>query len=153
MRFKEGLVSANTGLNVGTDFLSLVLTSLASVFTPLATVHALTAGAAISMGLKSTVATDVTSDDLINVTIAFDKIYFEPMAQFSEQFRSTGVTAANAPGILMQIDNYQEKCSLDSARVYIRQNLVKASPQAPTGQQLPAPAGVGGGAAQAGTSH
>jgi hypothetical protein len=136
MNFKEALLSATTGINAGSDYASLILSALGSVIAPIGTVHLLTAGAMAAAGLKSTFTNDVTTDNAVNLTIAFDKIYFQPMAKLAETTLSSAITNDNAPGIVAQIVSLQEQCSLDEARAYINQNLSQGAALKPTGEPL-----------------
>jgi hypothetical protein len=63
---------------------------------------------------------------LTNVTIAFDKIYFEPMLDISKEIES-GLPNNKAASILTRIDSLQHNCSIYEANVYIIQNLTKAT--------------------------
>ncbi len=136
MTFKEGLLSATTGLNAGSDYAALILNTLGTIISPLATVHMLTAGAAAAAGLKSTFATDVAADNAVNLTIAFDRIYFQPMAKLAETSLSAALTPDTAPGVLSQIISLQAQCSLDEARAYINQNLTQSSARTASGQLM-----------------
>ena len=89
---ERSLLAANTGLNAGTDVLSLILSAIASVINPVATAHIFAGGATISTGLKTTVANDITSSALTNITIAFDKIYFEQMADLMTSIKGKTLT-------------------------------------------------------------
>jgi hypothetical protein len=135
-RFKEGVISATTGVNAGADYTALLLSAISSVVSPIATVHLLTAGAAAASGAKATYAADVTADNTVNLTIALDRIYFQPMAEFARTSLSAPVTADTAPSLLMQLVSLQQQCSLDEARAYISQNLTQGVPVAPNGRRL-----------------
>ena len=141
MTFKEGLTDANAGLNAGSDWLSLALTAVSSVVSPISANHALATSATVVTGLKTSVNKDVTTDDITNLTVALEKIYFVPMANVSADIVKHNVTAETAPGFLLRIDNLAEQCSLDSARVYIRQNLSNGEAQTPDGQPIEPPKG------------
>lgn len=136
MAFKEATISAMTGVNAGADYTALVLNALGSVLSPIATVHLLTAGATAAGGVKSTYANDVTTDNAVNLTIAFDKIYFQPMAQLASTALTGAITADAAPGLVVQIMNLQRQCSLDEARAYINQNLTQGVALTPNGLPL-----------------
>jgi hypothetical protein len=135
-RFKESVISATTGVNAGADYTALLLSAISSVVSPIATVHLLTAGAAAASGAKATYAADVTADNTVNLTIALDRIYFQPMAEFARTSLSAPVTAASAPGLLTQMASLQQQCSLDEARAYISQNLTQSVPVTPNGRPL-----------------
>ncbi len=136
MNFKEGLLSATAGINAGSDYATLILSALATVIAPIGTVHLLTAGATATTGFKSTFANDVAAGTSIDLTIAFDKIYFQPMATLAETTLSAPIPSGDAPGVIAQIVSLQEQCSLDEAQAYINQNLSQGSARKPTGQLL-----------------
>jgi hypothetical protein len=144
LSFKEQLLSESMGINAGSDYATLILSALATVIAPIGTVHLLTAGAMATTGLKTTFTNDVTTDNSANLTIALDKIYFQPMAKLAETTLSSAITSDTAPGMVAQIINLQEQCSLDEARAYISQNLSHAAPQKPTGEALSPDAVVAG---------
>ena len=136
MSFKEGLMSATTGVNAGSDYATLILNALGAVVAPVTTVHMLAAGAAATTGLKSTFATDVATDNAVNLTIAFDKIYFQPMARLAMGAIPAATTPSAAIGVVSQIVSLQAQCSLDEARAYINLNLNQSAARTADGQML-----------------
>ena len=58
---ERALIAANTGLNVGSDVVSLIFSAVGSIINPVATAHLFSAGATVATGLKTTIANDVTS--------------------------------------------------------------------------------------------
>jgi hypothetical protein len=107
------------------------LSAIASIINPIATTHLFAAGATVSTGLKSTVANDVTSSALTNVTVAFDKTYFEPMATLSKSINGKTLTDADVRDFNLQINNLNHNCSFDEANVYVS-TVLKAAPSTST---------------------
>ena len=146
---ERAILTANTGLNAGSDFFALLYSTIASVISPIQTAHLFSAASSVTVGLKTTVATDVTTAALTNMSIAFDKIYFEPMLDLSKSMES-GVTQKNAASFHAKIDNLDHNCSLYEANVYVVKNLTTSSAKPATPDvsinsapaRVPAPAPV-----------
>jgi hypothetical protein len=112
----QGILSR--AIDVEFDSISTILTALATAFTPLATVHALTAAAAISSGTKANLDTDLyhqKTSDIIATQI--DSTYFANLNAYVGGLATTigDKKAISAPIEFIKIALIHRQCSIDLA--------------------------------------
>jgi hypothetical protein len=136
-RFVNGLIAAETGTNTGLDLTTTVLSTLAATFTPLATAHALSAGAAISSGWKTAIDSDVFAKaSVANYAQAIQSTYFRDIGAYGEKLAAqTGPIDIGAE--FAQIQSIHAECSLGSAQAAIAASLHTGASTA--GLQAPPP--------------
>jgi hypothetical protein len=123
-KFLNGLVLAENTTNVGLDIMTTVFTALGTAFTPLATVHALTAAGSISSGTKTAISSDIYARATIaNYAQAIQASYYSDMKIYVD-----ALTAANDDSLVPSIEvskirTIHKECSLASAQATISSTL------------------------------
>jgi hypothetical protein len=76
-KFVNGLVLSETTVNSGLDMTTTVLSALATAFTPLSTVHALTAGATVASGWRTAINSNIYAKlTIANYAQAIEASYY-----------------------------------------------------------------------------
>ena len=97
--FLTGLVLHVTATNSALDMVTTVFTALGTAFTPIATVHALTAGGSISSGWKTAIDSDIFAQATIaNYAQAIQATYYTKMQTYINNLggSSAAVTSKQA---------------------------------------------------------
>lgn len=114
--FVDRLSTAQRGVDTSFDILSTILSALATAFTPLNTVHALTAGATISTGTKSAIASDVYAKATAPLIIQqIDNTYYTNIDVYRKEILNTDPKAIVPALEVSRIQAIHRQCSLDSA--------------------------------------
>jgi hypothetical protein len=145
--FLNQLIAAESTTDTSLDIASTILSALATAFTPLATVHGLTAAATIATGSKTAIDTDVYSKaSIANFAQAVQTTYGSDLKTYW-----TAKTTAGASVIpvveLPTINAIHAECALGPAEASIGATLQSAS-QSSGGQ----PPGGGGNATAKGAN-
>ena len=135
-RFVNALVISSVGVHGDLDILTTVFSALGTAFTPIATVHALTAAASISSGWKSAIDSDLYAQATIaNYAEVIQSTYYVDMNKYVKQLEKIP-DAEIIPEIeLTKIRPIHKECSLASAQASIHASLeppVDASKMAST---------------------
>jgi hypothetical protein len=127
--FKRRLSAGERGFDTAGDVAAGILSALGAVFTPAATVRALSAGATIVTGVKATVDADVFAKFTAPLIIqAINKTYDVDIDTQLKKLNAPGATVTVAVW-LAQIAAIHDECSLDRATTYLTaQTEAKAQP-------------------------
>lgn len=123
-KFLNGLVLAQNTSNTSLDFATTVFSALATAFTPIATIHALTAGATITSGWKNSLNADVYARATIaNYAQAIQATYYTRLNDYMN-----ALTDSNADGLVISLEvgkirTIHKECSLASAQSSISATL------------------------------
>jgi hypothetical protein len=123
-KFLNGLVLAENSSNVGLDVLTTVFSALGTAFTPIATIHALTAAVSISSGTKTAIDSDIYARATIgNYAQAIQSSYYADMKTYVDE-----LTTANEDDLIPSIEvskirTIHKECSLASAQATISATL------------------------------
>lgn len=135
-KFMNGLVLAENGVNTGLDIGTTIFSALATAFSPLATVHALTAGATISSGSKTALDADIYAKATIgNYDQAIQSTYYKSIADYL----NTLTNSTQEITLSIEVDKIRtihKECSLASAQASISSTL-----QSSPASQSPSTAG------------
>jgi len=125
LQFMNRLSVAERGIDTGFDISSTVLSSLATAFTPLATVHALSAASAISTGTKTAIDSDIYVKETAPLIIQeLNVTYWTDYYTEQKRIQDLGATTQVDPYIeLSFVQGLNRECSLD----YAIANLSKTS--------------------------
>jgi hypothetical protein len=140
-QFSLSLIGSETDFNTTSDILTTVATALGTAFTPLATVHALTAAGSIVSGSKTAVNANVwAKQPITNLLAAIGNKYYVPISAYS-----TNLEKASESDLVVsiEVDNIKaihQACNLASAQTAIQSKVAEPSG---TNQQQP---GAGEGA-------
>lgn len=127
-QFIAELTASESLSNTGLDMTTTALSALATAFTPLATVHALSSGAAISSGWKTAVDTDVFAKaGIANYAEAIQLTYYQNMHALVTTLPSNASDPMNASKALAEIQEIHQGCSLGAAQSTIAKTLQDAS--------------------------
>jgi hypothetical protein len=123
-RFVDGLVLAENSTNTGLDVMTTVFSALATAFTPVNTIHALTAAASISGGTKTAIDSDIYAKASIAIYAqAIQGTYYTDIKKYSDALTSM-VPADIEPSIEVgKIQTIHEECNLASAQAAISATL------------------------------
>lgn len=126
--FVAELTASESLSNTGLDMTTTALSALATAFTPLATVHALTAGASISSGWKTAIDTDVFAKaSIANYAEAIQLSYYQNMHNLIQSLPSDPDERVNASVFLAEVQEIHQGCSLGSAQLTVSKTLQDAS--------------------------
>lgn len=116
--FSNGLVLNENTANTGLDIATTVFSALGTLFTPLATVHAMTAGATITSGSKTAIDTDIYSKmSIANFAQAIQQTYYADMKIY---VNGLSATAAITPELeYAKIAAIHRECALAPAEMQI----------------------------------
>ncbi len=140
--YKRRLLFASRANNASFDIATTALSALATAFTPLATVHALSAAAAITSGTKTAIDADIYENATAPVMVqALQTVYDTPMASLHSKVRAAPndvalATIADEGDIIAA----HQKCSLTEAMVEIQKaQAAAAASKTDSAYQLPKP--------------
>ena len=121
--FATQLMLTQNTVNTTADISSTILTALATVFTPLTTVHALT-GATVVTGSKTAIASNIYAQATMSgLRAALDKTSFEPMLEYLKQLRDGPDKEINVSSEFSAIQLQHSQCNLAPAEVVIDQTV------------------------------
>lgn len=137
-KFVTGLVLASNTTNTSLDLLTTVFTALGSAFTPLGTVHALTAAGSVSSGWKTAINSDVYAKATIaNYAQAIQTSYYTDMKNYMTDLDNSDITKIVPEEEVAKLRSIHKECSLASAQNTISATVGSSqsgqSPQAPNG--------------------
>jgi hypothetical protein len=114
--FADRLSTAQHSVDTSFDILSGLLSAQATALTPLSTVHGLTAGAAISTGTKSAMASDVYAKATASLILQqINNTYYADISAYRKELLQRN-DATIVPALeVSRILEIHRKCSLDSA--------------------------------------
>ncbi len=131
--YKRRLLLASRANNAAFDIATTALSALATAFTPLATVHALSAAAAITSGTKTAIDADIYENATAPIMVqAIQSTYDDPMDKLhtkvltAKDDKALGTLADDA-----SVQAIHQKCSLTEALVEL-QTLQAAAAKAKT---------------------
>src|SRR5665213_2432202 len=128
-KFLNGLVLAENTSNVGLDMSTTVLSALATAFTPLATIHALTAGATITSGWKTAIDSDIYAKATIaNYAQAIQTTYYTDLATYTTALTNMDPTKVVASLESAKLRSIHKECSLAAAQSSVSAALQSPSP-------------------------
>lgn len=133
-QFVNGLVLAETTTNTGLDMITTVFSALATAFTPVNTIHALTAGATISSGWKTAINSDIYQKATIgNYAQAIQASYYTDIGNYVSAL-SIASNDTLIPSIeVSKIEAIHKECSLASAQSTISSTLQASTTTTTTG--------------------
>ena len=115
-QFTDRLSTAQRGVDTSFDILSGILSALATAFTPLNTVHALTAGATISTGTKSAIAADVYAKATAPLIVQqINNTYYANIDAYRKELLKADPKSIVPALEVSRIQAIHRECSLDSA--------------------------------------
>src|SRR5579862_1816404 len=116
--------------NTGLDILGTITSSLATVFTPLTTVHALTAASTITGGAKTAISTEFLNGVTIShITQAIQSTYSVDMKNYINYLNTvTDPNGIDVVGARSTIQSYHAECALPAADGSIASALQPSSP-------------------------
>jgi hypothetical protein len=116
-QFADRLSSVQRGVDTSFDVLTTILSALATAFTPLSTVHALTAGASISTGTKLAIDADVYAKATAALILQeIDRTYYVKVQDYGTKLSARQDVDKIIPTIeVSEIEAIHRKCSLDAA--------------------------------------
>jgi hypothetical protein len=126
-KFINGLVIAQNTVNTTGDVTSAVLTGLASVFKPLTTVHALTAGSTVVTATKASVDANIYAKaSIVNFQTALQQSYTKSMKDYTDALpRQTNVILSNE---VSKIQSIHGTCTLAATEAAILATISPGSP-------------------------
>jgi hypothetical protein len=129
--FLTNLVVASNATHTGLDMATTVFSALATAFTPLATVHALTAGATISSGWRANIDADIYAKIAVqNMVQAIQSTYYTKISGYVGDLANLNEADISVPAELTKIQTIHAFCTLASA-----EGSVSASLKAPDQSQ------------------
>jgi len=147
--FLNGLTLTENGVNTGLDMANTVFSALGTAFTPLAIVHAMTAGATITGGWRTAINADIYGKATAGTfSHAIQSTYYTDLNSYVGTLgKMSQLTASMEVAKIRSIHN---ECSLEAARATIDAALQPSGatqtgaegskPSAPAVQPPPAPA-------------
>jgi hypothetical protein len=121
--FTDRLSTAQRGVDTGFDILSGILSGLATAFTPLSTVHALTAAATISTGTKSAIAADVYAKATASLILQqINSTYYTDIGSYRESLIKRDGRSIVPALEISHIQAIHQECSLDAAIASLSRN-------------------------------
>lgn len=131
--YKRRLLLASRTSNAGFDVLTTIFSALGSVFTPLGTVHALTAAATISSGTKTAIDADIYQNATAPLMVeAIQQTYDKDMATLLQQ-QAGGGAPADPQFVYTEIIKVHSECSLTEAMAQLQLLESKQAQQSPAG--------------------
>jgi hypothetical protein len=120
--FADRLSTAQRGVDTSFDILSGVLSALATAFTPLATVHALTAAATISTATKSAINADVYARAAASLILQqINNTYYVEIKKYRDDLLARDDRNIVPALEVSSIEAIHRQCSLDSALAALSQ--------------------------------
>lgn len=122
--FVQELIVAANGTNTGLDMTTTVFSALGTAFTPLSTVHAMTAGSTITSGWKTAIDSDVYAKLTIqNLVQAIQGTYYKDMGNYLDHLTTKNESNIIVTSELGRIRVIHSECTLASAEGTITASL------------------------------
>ncbi|MGF6238579.1 hypothetical protein P3T42_000304 [Paraburkholderia sp. GAS38] len=130
-KFANQLVLTENTVNTSGDIATTILTALGTVFTPITTIHAMTAGATVVSGSKSAINANIYAKASISsMQSALDKVYTQPMLAYITALKNAGSDSAIDVGSeVLNVQMLHGNCALAEAEIFINGTVSSASPQ------------------------
>ncbi|MGA3398182.1 MAG: hypothetical protein ABSC95_03095 [Acetobacteraceae bacterium] len=123
-KFLNGLVLAANSSNLGLDALSTVFGALGTAFTPLATVHALSAAGTISSGWRANIDSDIYAKAAIAAySQAIQSTYYTDLQTYMNQLATENADDIIVSLEIAKIRTIHKECGLASAQAAISATL------------------------------
>jgi hypothetical protein len=134
--FLNSLVLTETGTNTSLDMLTTVFSALGTAFTPIATVHSLTAAATISGGWKTAIDSDIFAKATIaNYAQAIQATYSAKISDYISNLGSTADPSIDPASEITKIQSIHALCGLGPAQSTISASLTPG-PSQPANQAI-----------------
>jgi len=131
--FVNGLVLTSTSVNTSLDIVNTLLSGLATVFTPIATIHALTAAATIVGGWKGAINSDIYAKaSIANYAQAIQASYYTDISKYLTALSAAPAGTLVASSEVPKIQLVHKECSLATAQSTISSTLQAATPTSET---------------------
>jgi uncharacterized protein YceK len=126
--FLGGLSATARGGDAVFDVLTTIFSALGTAFTPLATVHSLTAAASISSGTKTAIDSDIFAKQTATLIIqAIDNTYYVEYKNYTTILAPKSNTDITLSIEYAVIKGFHKDCTLDSALGSLISSQTKAS--------------------------
>jgi hypothetical protein len=126
--FTNRLSVAQRGVDTSFDILTVILSALATAFTPLSTVHGLTAAATISTGTKAAINADVYAKATAALILQeINQTYYADIDKYRTELSKTQDAGVIPTIELSKIEAIHRECSLDAAIASLSQSQAAAS--------------------------
>ncbi|MFM0489691.1 hypothetical protein [Paraburkholderia graminis] len=130
--FMAQMVVAENTSNTALDMSTTVLSALATAFSPLSTVHALTAGATITSGWKTTIDTDIYAKaGIATYAQAISVTYYKDMKAYIATLENEQVAVVTAALEIPKIQSIHQECSLAAAQMTVNSTVQLAGASGP----------------------
>jgi hypothetical protein len=131
--FLTSLVVASNATHLGLDMIGTVFSALGTAFTPLATVHALTAGATIAGGWRTAIDADIYAKLAVqNLVQAIQSTYYKDMGSYVDALAKQYDSDLTVTAELTKIQTIHGECTLASAEGSITASLKPGAQTAAT---------------------
>jgi hypothetical protein len=131
--FMNGLVLIENTTNTGFDMATTLFSALATAFTPLSTVHGLTAAATVSSGWKTAIDSDIYAKATVaNYSQAIQASYFKQLSDYVSTLEKTPRDQVVAGLELTKIRSIHVECSLAAAQSAIAATITAATSASPS---------------------
>jgi len=122
--FLDTLVSSANSTRLGLDGLGTVFGALGTAFTPLATVHAMSAGSAIASGLRTSIDSDIYAKAAIaSYSQAIQSGYFTDIHTYLAKLETTDPSTLIRPIEVAKLETIHAECSLAAAQAGIASTM------------------------------
>jgi hypothetical protein len=126
--FMAQLMASENTSNTLLDMSNTVFSALATAFTPVSTIHALTAGATISSGWKTAINTDVYAKAAIaTYAQAMQASYYKDLRTYVSNLPSDPNSKIIASLEVSKIQSIHQECSLASAQMTVSATIRDAA--------------------------
>jgi hypothetical protein len=130
--FMAQLVVAENTSNTALDMSTTVFSALATAFSPLSTVHALTAGATITSGWKTTIDTDIYAKaGIATYAQAISVTYYKDMRAYLGTLENEQVATVTPALEIPKIQSIHQECSLAAAQMTVNSTVQLAGASVP----------------------
>jgi hypothetical protein len=144
-RFINSLVVSSVGVHGDLDLATTVFSALGTAFSPIATVHALTAAATVSSGWKTAIDSDLYAQATIaNYAQVIQSTYYADINSYIKELEKVKDSDVEPTIEMTKIRPIHKECSLASAQAAIHaslqpsSNIVVATPTTITVQSVKA---------------
>jgi hypothetical protein len=132
-RFLNGLVLFETSTNTSLDITTTILSALGTAFTPINTVHALTAASSISSGTKTALDADIYAKaSIANFSQAIQSTYYSDMGKYVDSLSTADPNTLIWPIQVYKIETIHRECALAPAEASITAALQPTAAQPTT---------------------
>ena len=127
--FADRLSVAQRGVDTSFDILTVILSALATAFTPLSTVHGLTAAATISTGTKAAIDADVYAKATASLILQeINSTYYAEIDKYRTALADRRDGVSIVPTLeVSKIGAIHRQCSLDAAVANLSQSQAAAN--------------------------